>query len=486
VIDELKPYPEYRESTLAAMGSIPAHWNELRAKYLYREVDERSATGEEVLCSVSHKTGVTPRMASVTMFLAESTVGHKICRPNDVVINTLWAWMAALGVAKQIGLVSPAYGVYRPLADSQLLPAFADQILRTPPYKREYMARSTGVNASRLRLYPESFLRIPILFPPPAEQAGIVRFLGAVDRKVNRFIRAKRRLIEVLTEQKQAIITHAVTKGLNPHAPLKPSGIDWLGDVPEHWEVLKLKRIASINPSRAESFHLRDSEEPAVFLPMERVTAEGAVDASQRQSVRSLWKGFTYFRRCDVVVAKITPCFENGKGACLDELPTEIGFGTTEFIVLRAGPLVDAAFLYQLTMLTQFRQLGVESMTGSAGQQRVSSDFVANFVVAIPPLDEQHAIVSHVREGVATTFDAAIVRARREIDLIREYRTRLVADVVTGKVDVRAAAAAIPNDSELTPLQLASDEIVADDDISADVPEDESGVGVAADGEDEA
>ena len=122
---------------------------------------------------------MTPRMASVTMFLAESTVGHKICRPDDVVINTLWAWMAALGVAKQIGLVSPAYGVYRPRAGSTLLPEFAEHLLRTPQYKREYIARSTGVNASRLRLYPEQFLRIPIVLPPPAEQAAIVRFLGA-------------------------------------------------------------------------------------------------------------------------------------------------------------------------------------------------------------------------------------------------------------------------------------------------------------------
>lgn len=112
MLDGLKPYPDCKASTLPALGPIPAHWEERRAKYLYKEVDERSTTGTEVLCSVSHKTGVTPRMASVTMFLAESTVGHKICRPNDVVINTLWAWMAALGVAKQVGLVSPAYGVY--------------------------------------------------------------------------------------------------------------------------------------------------------------------------------------------------------------------------------------------------------------------------------------------------------------------------------------------------------------------------------------
>lgn len=115
--------------------------------------------------SVSHITGVTPRsQKTVTMFLAESNVGYKVCRPNDVVINTLWAWMAALGVAKQTGIVSPAYGVYRPLAAGCFMPRYADLLLRTPMYAAEYLRRSTGVNSSRLRLYPEQFRYFNISF----------------------------------------------------------------------------------------------------------------------------------------------------------------------------------------------------------------------------------------------------------------------------------------------------------------------------------
>jgi type I restriction enzyme S subunit len=185
VIHDLKPYATYKDSELPWLGRVPAHWTLRRAKYFYREADERSTTGAEELMSVSHLTGVTPRREkNVTMFLAESNVGHKLCRPGDLVINTMWAWMAALGVARQLGIVSPSYGVYRPLASNDLSPDYVDRLLRMEAYACEYTCRSTGVNSSRLRLYPEEFLRIPILSPPKVEQVAIVRFLNHIDRRI--------------------------------------------------------------------------------------------------------------------------------------------------------------------------------------------------------------------------------------------------------------------------------------------------------------
>lgn len=148
MIGELKPYADYADSGLDWLGSVPAHWGLLRAKRLFREVDERSATGKEELLSVSHITGVTPRrLKTVTMFMAESNVGHKVCRPGDLVINTLWAWMGALGVTRHTGIVSPAYGVYRPLAEAGMLPAYADYLLRTSLYAAEHQRRSLASTA---------------------------------------------------------------------------------------------------------------------------------------------------------------------------------------------------------------------------------------------------------------------------------------------------------------------------------------------------
>ena len=171
MIADLKAYPAMKDSGVEWLGEVLEHWAEKRAKYFYREVDKRSTTGNEELMSVSHKTGVTPRKRSVTMFMAKSNVGHKICRPDDIVINTMWAFMGALGVSRQVGLVSPSYGICRPTRSGELMPEYIDRLLRIDSYKSEYMCWSTGINSSRLRLYPDEFLRIPITCPPLSEQS---------------------------------------------------------------------------------------------------------------------------------------------------------------------------------------------------------------------------------------------------------------------------------------------------------------------------
>ena len=161
--------------------------------------------------------------------------------------------LATLGVARQIGVVSPSYGVYRPIRNGELHPDYVDRLLRIEDYKSEYLCRSTDIRSSRLRLYRDQFLRIPILCPPPEEQAAIVRFLDYVDRRVRRYIRAKQRLIALLEEQKQALTHQGVTRGLDPNVKLKPTGIEWIGDVPEHWEVLRNKYLFQEVDERSRS-----------------------------------------------------------------------------------------------------------------------------------------------------------------------------------------------------------------------------------------
>jgi len=232
--------------------------------------------------------------------------------------------------------------------------------------------------------------------------------------------------------------------GLHPYPAYKDSGVPWLGKVPEHWEVRRLKQIARLNPSKSE-VPLAQRDGLAVFLPMERVGSDGRFEASEVRPISDLWNGFTYFRRGDVIVAKITPCFENGKGACLENLPTAIGFGSTEFHVIRPSKAIVSAYLYRVTTLAEFRRLGADEMTGAAGQQRVPVEFLANFPIPIPPLPEQTAIVEYL-EAVTAKIDTAIAALRREIELLREYRERMIADVVTGTVDVREVAAQLPEE----------------------------------------
>ncbi|MEE1894287.1 restriction endonuclease subunit S [Pseudomonas otitidis] len=431
-------YPNYRQPKMRWLPAVPEHWNEQRAKTFFREVDERSKTGQEELLSVSHLTGVTPRSEKkVTMFKAASYVGSKMCRPGDIVINTLWAWMAALGASKHVGIVSPAYGVYRPHRADSFNPTYLDYLLRTRAYVAEYIGRSTGIRSSRLRLYPNQFLDIQLIQPPRPEQDQIVAYLRAQDAHIARFIKAKRDLIALLTEQKQTIIERAVTQGLDAATERCDSGIDWIPQIPAHWETCKLKHVAVFNPSRSESTAFRLSDASVSFLPMECITTDGKLRSIENRKTSEVWEGYTYFRRNDVVMAKITPCFENGKGGLLDTLPTEIGFGTTEFIVLRAAERrIRPAFLARLLSLRTFRVLGADAMTGAAGQQRVPLGFVKNFRIALPPLDEQDRILGALQNATAEQ-DFVIERIRSEIALIREYRDRLIADVVTGQVDVR-------------------------------------------------
>ena len=207
----LDPNALLKPSGVQWLGDVPAHWEVRRAKFLYREADERSSTGSEELMSVSHKTGVTPRKQNVTMFLAESNVGYKICRPGDIVINTMWAYMAALGVAQQEGMVSPSYGVYRPLYYESLNHDYIDLLLRTETYRTEYLTRSTGITDSRLRLYPESFLGIPLLYPPLSEQATIVENLDRATAGIDAAIARARRQIELLEEYRTRLIADVVT-----------------------------------------------------------------------------------------------------------------------------------------------------------------------------------------------------------------------------------------------------------------------------------
>ena len=222
---------------------------------------------------------------------------------------------------------------------------------------------------------------------------------------------------------------------LKPYPAYKDSGVPWLGPVPVHWVVRRLKRIAQLNPSKSEvPLALRDGR--AVFLPMERVGSDGRFDASEERPISDLWNGFTYFRRGDVIVAKITPCFENGKGACLENLPTALGFGSTEFHVIRPSKAIVSAYLYRVTTLSEFRRLGADEMTGAAGQQRVPVDFIANFPTPVPPLSEQTAIVrflDHMDRRIRR-----VIRARKKrINLLEEYKQALIHQAVTGQIDIR-------------------------------------------------
>ena len=206
----LDPRVPLRDSGVPWLGQILGHWKVKRARWLFRERDQRSEDGSEELLTVSHLTGVTPRSEKdVNMFEAETLEGYKVCKPGDLVINTLWAWMGAMGVSFVPGVVSPAYNVYEPTVE--LDPAYVDALSRLPVFAQEAARHSKGVWSSRLRLYPAGFFEIPLPVPPLPEQRRIVAFLAAELRELDRLAVAATCTIELLKERRAALIVAAVT-----------------------------------------------------------------------------------------------------------------------------------------------------------------------------------------------------------------------------------------------------------------------------------
>jgi len=244
VTTDLRPYPDYKDSGLLWLGQIPAHWDIRRNGRLFAQRNE-TGYGSLPILEVSLKTGV--RVRDMDDLKRKQVMSdrekYKRAVKGDIAYNMMRMWQGAVGVAPEDGLVSPAYVVARPYPEAE--PRYFSYLFRTDAYKNEVDGFSRGIVKDRNRLYWEDFKRMPSCFPPPDEQKAIADYLDANAVKVRRFIRNRRRLIEVLNEQKQAIINRTVTRGLDPNSPLKPSGIDWLGDIPEHWEAVRFKNRVS-------------------------------------------------------------------------------------------------------------------------------------------------------------------------------------------------------------------------------------------------
>jgi type I restriction enzyme S subunit len=461
MIEGLKPYAEYKESGLPWLGQVPSHWVTKRGKSYMTAIDHRSKAGKEELLTVSSARGVVPRSsAKVTMFKAESYAGHKLCWPGDLVINSLWAWAGGLGVSQHHGIISTAYSVYRSRPSSQINPRFLHELVRSSAFHWELQVRSKGVWISRLQLTDTSFLDAPILLPPMDEQAAIVRFMDHANRKIDGFIRVKRKLIGLLNEQKQAIIHRAVTRGLNPGVPLKPSGIPWLGSIPAHWEVRKLKQcITRIE----QGWSPQCDGQPATanqwgVLKVGCVNKDHFNGKQNKKLPATLSPDQTLeIRDGDVLMSRANTRELLGLAAVAENPRPKLILCDKLFRFKPLPHCFNPRFLV-LALRGRLSRAQIESSTNgaSSSMQNIGQGVVKNLWISMPPVDEQCLIVSVLVTKI-DPLNTAIARTEREIALMQEYRTRLTADIVTGKLDVREAAARLPATSDLSDLSDLSD-----------------------------
>lgn len=418
-------------------SSLPRDWGLVKNRSIFKERNERNGDEDLELLSVTQNQGII-RQSEYDVKKDTSNddkSNYKKVFPGDIVYNKMRMWQGAVGLSEFEGIVSPAYVVLTPIKNID--PKFFYYLMKTPAYIAQSYSHSYGLCDDMNSLRYEDFRNMLSLYPPSSIQKKIVSFLDRKLKKIDQFIENKNKYIETLKEQNQAVINKAITQGINKNIATKPSGIDWLEEIPADWEVGKLKNYIIFNPSKSKSDFHKTDDELVVFLPMENVSVDGKIDCSKKLPFGVLKQGFTYFEKGDVVIAKITPCFENGKGAFLDQLSTDIGFGTTEFHVLRPRPgKIDGKYLYLFTMTHYFRSIGTSFMTGSAGQQRVSTSFVKNFPIGLPLIDEQRKIVNYIHDE-CTVIDQAIKKAEQQIELIKEYKTSLISDAVTGQLEIK-------------------------------------------------
>lgn len=447
-------YPAYRDSGVPWAPCVPNDWQVLRNGRLFAHRVETGFPDLPIL-EVSLKTGVRVRdMQNMKRKQVMSQKEkYKRAVKGDIAYNMMRMWQGAVGAAPVDGLVSPAYVVVRPfeLVNS----TYYSYLFRTDVYMREVNKYSRGIVADRNRLYWDEFKQMPALVPPLAEQDQIVAYLRAQDVRIARFIKAKRELIELLTEQKLRIVDHAVTRGLDASVKLKPSGIEWLGEVPEHWEVVLLKHIADVRFSGVDK-HSRDDETPVRLCNYtdvyknDRITSDMdlmCATATKVETARLTLKGD------DVILTKDS------------ETPDDIGVPAWV-----PEDLPDVVCAYHLGLLRpeSTRVLG-EFLFRAISSARIARQFhvlatgvtrfalgkhdVKNVIVTLPPVEEQK-LLCHWITDECQPLDDAIVRAEEEIKLIREYRDRLIFDVVTGQIDVRG-------------WQPGPDDVVSDDDLAA-------------------
>ena len=438
MIEGLNPYLEYKESGSKWLGAVPAKWEVRNLRTLISKRTERDRPDLPLL-SVAREKGVFVRSMTDAdenhNVIPDDLSNYKVARAGNLVINKMKAWQGSMGIAPCDGIVSPAYFVFAFRIANH---AFGQRLLRSKPYVAHFGQASDGVRVGQWDLSIPGMRQIPVLVPNDDEQAAIVRFLDHANRKIDGFIRTKRKLIGLLNEQKQAIIHRAVTRGLNPDVPLKPSGITWLGDIPRHWEVLRGKYVGRLfsTPSIADNELSESSQGNTMYL---KVSDLAGIDASLKLEKSRLYvkrkSGRDEAPRPFLVFPKRGGAIFTNRVAIVDSNcfldPNLMGWQISG----RFDP-------HYVALLLKTRTLADLADVSSVPQ--INNHHISPLQFPAPPIVEQLAIVAWLGKGLIAVT-TAIARTEREIALMQEYRTRLTADIVTGKLDVREAAAKLPD-----------------------------------------
>jgi type I restriction enzyme S subunit len=439
MIAALKPYDDYKDTGLPWAPVVPKHWNSNRAKWLFTKMDRPVQEQDEVV--TCFRDGMVTlrknrRLRGFTEAIFE--LGYQGIRKGDLVIHAMDAFAGAIGVSDSDGKGTPVYAVCQP--KEGINPYYYAHIVREMARTQWIFALSRGIRERSTDFRYDTFGGQLVPIPPPEEQEAIVRFLDHAHGRIDRAIRAKRKVIALLNEQKQAIIHKAVTRGLDPTVSLKPSGIPWLSDIPAHWEVRKVGSLfrfkgSGTTPSGDQYYG------GSVKWVMSGDLNNGVVTKTKRtltDAALSTYSTLKLYPADSLIIAMYGATI--GKTGLLG-----IQACTNQACCVLVRPEESTDVRYVQYVIQAAKPVFLRQAYGG-GQPNINAEVVKSLRIALPPKKEQEALISHIT-AETTTLDSTIKGFEREIVLLVEYRTRLTADVVTGKLDVREAAMNLPEES---------------------------------------
>ncbi len=456
MIAGLGPYPVMKDSGVPWLGEVPDHWRIARLKSSVSNVIEQTAKREsgDLYVALEHVESWTGRLRPADSDVVfDSQV--KRFRSGDVLFGKLRPYLAKVACPTSDGVCVGEFLVLRPRELDGRSP-YLEQFLRSKPVIDAVNGSTFGAKMPRADWQFVGGMAITL--PPLPEQAAIVRFLDHADRRIRRYIRAKQKLIKLLEEQKQAIIHRAVTHGLDPNVRLKPSGVGWLGDVPEHWSRVPMRQLAARGRSTFVNgpfgsdlltTELTLSGVPVIYI---RDISRGSYQRVSKAHVTADKADSLKF--CNVIAGDVLVAKVGDPPGTAATYPRGEPDGIVTQDVIRIRPDTSRVIAdYLVTYLnSRAGRVAVGPVVVESTRGRVSLPDFRAVPIILPTLPEQRRILDEIA-NVTSDIGAAAVKAQHEIELLREYRTRLIADVVTGKLDVREEAARLPQEAEeLEPL----------------------------------
>jgi type I restriction enzyme S subunit len=420
-ISKLKPYSDYINSGVEWLGQIPLHWKPTRNKDIFVERGSLSQSGSETLLTVSHITGVTRRSEkTVNMFMAETMEGYKHCKTGDLIINTMWAWMGALGTAREDGICSPAYGVYAPRKGLPYSHGYFDYLYRTPKAVSEMTRNSKGIVSSRLRLYPKDFFQILTALPSYEEQADIAAYLDIKTKQIDRQIDLLDQKATKYGKLKQSLINETVTRGLDKSVPMKDSGVACIGALPAHWKVERVKNYVSFKKGKTP-ITFTDDPSCLPYLSMDflrerdkivnYVMPQESLVVINDGELLVLWDGAN---AGEIMI---------GKKGCLS---------STMAVVKAKKSFFHETFFYFFLKALESR---FKDFSNGTTIPHFSPAVLLSDSFGIPPLIEQSVIAAYL-DVKTKSIDRIVATINTQIDKLKDIRKALINDVVTGKIKV--------------------------------------------------